>query len=86
MAEANYTFQKSGENDDGNGDGADDNQQRDVMQSQFPMFWSDANVQGITIWGYIVGATWKANTGLLTSTGTMRPAMTWLVDYLANNK
>jgi endo-1,4-beta-xylanase len=61
---------------------ADDNQQKNVMQSQFTMFWNDKNVKGITIWGYIVGATWVTNSGLMTSSGTMRPAMTWLLDFL----
>ena len=61
---------------------ADDNQQKSVMQSQFPMFWDDANVKGITIWGYIEGATWVANSGLMSSSGAMRPAMTWLMDFL----
>ena len=61
---------------------ADDNKQRDVMQSQFTMFWNNPNVKGITIWGYIVGSTWVANSGLMTSSGTKRPAMTWLMDFL----
>ncbi len=61
---------------------ADDNRQRDVMQSQFTMFWNNANVKGITIWGYVVGSTWQTNTGLMTSSGAMRPAMTWLLDFL----
>jgi endo-1,4-beta-xylanase len=61
---------------------ADDNQQKSVLQSQFPMFWDDANVKGITLWGYIEGATWVANSGLMSSSGTMRPAMTWLMDFL----
>jgi endo-1,4-beta-xylanase len=61
---------------------ADDNQQKSVMQSQFTMFWNDANVAGITLWGYIVGSTWEANTGLITSSGSMRPAMTWLMGFL----
>jgi endo-1,4-beta-xylanase len=61
---------------------ADDNRQRDVMQSQFTMFWNSNNVKGVTIWGYIVGSTWQTNTGLMTSSGTMRPAMTWLLDFL----
>jgi endo-1,4-beta-xylanase len=52
------------------------------MQSQFPMFWNDPNVKGITLWGYIIGETWLPNTGLMTSSGGMRPAMTWLVDFL----
>jgi endo-1,4-beta-xylanase len=61
---------------------ADDNQQKNVMQSQFTMFWNDKNVAGITLWGYIVGSTWVANSGLMTSSGTMRPAMTWLMSFL----
>jgi endo-1,4-beta-xylanase len=64
---------------------ADDNQQAQVMQSQFTMFWDDANVKGITLWGYIEGATWEAHTGLMTSSGTMRPAMTWLVNFLKSH-
>jgi endo-1,4-beta-xylanase len=61
---------------------ADDNQQRDIMQSQFTMFWDNENVEGITLWGYIVGMTWVSNSGLMTSSGQMRPAMTWLTDFL----
>ena len=61
---------------------ADDNRQRDIMQSQFTMFWNDANVKGITVWGYITGSTWVANSGLMSSSGTMRPAMVWLMDFL----
>jgi endo-1,4-beta-xylanase len=52
------------------------------MQSEFTMFWNDSNVKGITLWGYIVGATWETNSGLMTSSGTMRPAMSWLVNFL----
>jgi endo-1,4-beta-xylanase len=61
---------------------ADDNQQKNVMQSQFTMFWNDANVKGVTLWGYVVGQTWQTNSGLMTSSGTMRPAMTWLMSFL----
>jgi len=63
---------------------ADDNQQKNVMQSQFTMFYENPNVAGITLWGYIVGSTWETNSGLMSSSGTMRPAMTWLTDYLRN--
>jgi endo-1,4-beta-xylanase len=61
---------------------ADDNRQREVMQSQFTMFWENENVKGITLWGYIVGQTWVSNSGLMTTEGQMRPAMTWLTDFL----
>ncbi len=61
---------------------ADDTQQKNIMQDQFTMFWNDPNVNGITLWGYIVGATWETNTGLQQSNGTMRPAMTWLMQFL----
>ena len=42
---------------------ADDTQQMQVMQYQFTMFWNDDNVKGITLWGYVEGATWQTNTG-----------------------
>lgn len=61
---------------------ADDTQQMNIMRDQITMFWGDPNVRGITIWGYLVGATWKPNTGLLNTNGTMRPAMSWLMDFL----
>jgi endo-1,4-beta-xylanase len=61
---------------------ADDNQQKTVMQNHFTMFWNNPNVKGITLWGYIVGQTWVANSGLVTTSGTSRPAMTWLMDFL----
>jgi endo-1,4-beta-xylanase len=61
---------------------ADDNRQRDVMESMFTMFWNHPNVPGITLWGYIEGSTWQTNSGLMSGTGTMRPSMTWLMDFL----
>ena len=61
---------------------ADDTRQMTIMQDQFTMFWNDPNVRGITIWGYIVGSTWEANTGLQQTDGTMRPAMSWLMSFL----
>ena len=61
---------------------ADDAAQASVMQSQFTMFWNDNDIVGITLWGYIIGATWRANTGLVSTTGTTRPAMTWLMNFL----
>jgi endo-1,4-beta-xylanase len=61
---------------------ADDAKQAAIMKDFVTTFWNDPNVPGITYWGYIVGTTWRTNTGLMTSTGTMRPAMTWLLDFL----
>lgn len=61
---------------------ADDNQQQAKYQDHFTMFMSNNNVKGVTIWGYIVGATWQTNTGIMQSSGTMRPAMTWLMGFL----
>jgi endo-1,4-beta-xylanase len=58
---------------------ADDTAQKTAMQDFMTMFETDANVKGITIWGYIEGQTWETNTGLMSASGTMRPAMQWLV-------
>jgi endo-1,4-beta-xylanase len=46
------------------------------------MYWNHPSVKGITLWGYIVGSTWRNNTGIQQPNGTMRPAMTWLMDFL----
>jgi len=61
---------------------ADDARQSTAMQGMFTMFWNDTNVAGITLWGYIVGSTWEQNSGLMTSAGVKRPAMTWLMNFL----
>ena len=60
-------------------DEADDDTQKTEMQDLMTMFEENANVKGITLWGYIVGRTWQTNSGLMNSDGTMRPAMQWLV-------
>jgi endo-1,4-beta-xylanase len=65
---------------------ADDQKQMAVMQDLFTMFWNDANVRGVTIWGYIVGSTWETNTGLMQANGQMRPAMSWLMNFLAQQR
>ncbi|WP_437691433.1 endo-1,4-beta-xylanase [Sorangium sp. So ce176] len=61
---------------------ADDNQQKRVMEEQFTMFWNHPAVPGITLWGYIVGTTWRDNTGIQHPDERMRPAMQWLMDFL----
>jgi endo-1,4-beta-xylanase len=61
---------------------ANDTQQRDVMVSQFTMFYTHPSVKGITLWGYVSGSTWLQYSGLMSSSGAQRPAMTWLMNYL----
>lgn len=65
---------------------ADDNQQKQVMQQQFPFFYENPQVAGITFWGYLYGQTWeqKPYAGLIRN-DQPRPAMTWLQTYLAEN-
>lgn len=60
-----------------------DQEQLQVMQQQFPLFYNHTSVKGITLWGYVVGKTWRDGTGLIQDNGTFRPAMTWLMNYLA---
>jgi endo-1,4-beta-xylanase len=60
---------------------ASDATQLAVFQAQFPIFWNTSSVKGITIWGWINGATWVANTGLVKGTAP-RSAMTWLMGQL----
>ena len=64
---------------------ADDQKQKNDYANQIPFMWETPWVGGITIWGYINGATWAANTGIMESNGTKRPAMVWLEDYFKQN-
>jgi GH35 family endo-1,4-beta-xylanase len=59
-----------------------DQQQLQIMQTQFPLFYNHPSVRGITLWGYVVGRTWVNGSGLIQENGTPRPAMTWLMNYL----
>ena len=65
---------------------ANDAQQRQVMEQQFTMFWNHPKVVGITLWGYVAGATWLPNTGLMSADGRPRPALTWLLDFLKQQR
>ncbi len=60
---------------------ADDQRQLQIMQEQFTFFYNEPRVAGITLWGYVYGATWRTNTGLLRN-GQPRPAFTWLMNFL----
>jgi endo-1,4-beta-xylanase len=53
------------------------------MEEHFTMFWNNPNIKGITLWGYVHGATWVPDSGLIREDGSFRPAMTWLTDFLS---
>jgi endo-1,4-beta-xylanase len=62
-----------------------DASQKTTMQDKFTAFWNHPKVLGVTYWGYIVGQTWVSGSGLLSSSGTERPALTWLKDFVKSN-
>ena len=59
----------------------DDNQQKTQYQNIFPLMWEADYCAGVTIWGYVYGATWVDYSGLYRD-GVERPAMTWLKSYM----
>lgn len=64
---------------------ADDNTQATKYKDHITVMWNHPAVAGITVWGYLNGATWISNSGILNSNGTERPAMTWLKTFIAEN-
>ena len=60
----------------------DDELQKQQYQDHLTMFWQNPSVKGVTIWGYVVGYTWRSNTGIMKSDGSQRPALTWLMNFL----
>ena len=65
---------------------ADDNLQLQRYKEQIPYMWEKDYCAGITLWGYVYGATWTTdgNSGLYKN-GKERPAMTWLKEYMATD-
>lgn len=63
---------------------ADDQKQKNDYANHIPFMWETEWVGGITIWGYINGATWASNTGLINN-GNDRASMTWLKEYFAQS-
>lgn len=63
----------------------DDNTQLERYKEKFPVFWEHPYVNGVTIWGWIQGETWKNGTHLVTSLGEERPALKWLREYVDAN-
>jgi GH35 family endo-1,4-beta-xylanase len=66
-------------------DKADDAQQKAQYQKVLPLMWEAPYCAGVTLWGYIHGATWVDNSGLYKN-GVERPAMTWIKEYMASDK
>ena len=62
---------------------SDDNLQLQRYQEQIPYMWEKDYCAGITLWGYVYGATWTTdgNSGIIRN-GKDRPAMTWLREYM----
>jgi endo-1,4-beta-xylanase len=61
-----------------------DRKQLRQMKTQFPIFWNDPRVRGVTFWDFKQGHTWLPNTYLIRRNGTPRPAFVWLRNFLRN--
>ena len=62
-------------------DKADDAQQKAQYQKVLPLMWEAPYCAGVTLWGYVLGKTWVANSGLYRGSAE-RPAMTWIKEYM----
>ena len=62
----------------------DDQLQKSCYETHMPVLMESEYVSGVTLWGYVYGATWttNGNSGLIKD-GIDRPAMTWLKEYFA---
>ena len=63
---------------------ANDAQQKAQYQKVLPAFWEAPYCAGVTLWGYVLGATWVGNSGLYRD-GAERPAMTWIKEYMESD-
>jgi hypothetical protein len=70
----------NGRSEDNNNNGA---VQSTSYQTHFPVYWEHPSVVGVTLWGYVTGATWIGGTGLTSNTGVEKPAMIWLKSYMS---
>lgn len=63
-----------------------DQEQLQRYQNLLPEYWNHPSVAGITLWGYIEGQTWIANTGLVSSGNnnpTESPAMQYIKSFVS---
>ena len=65
---------------------SDDNIQKKCYEEQITLFMENEHVAGITLWGYIYGATWNDGSSGIIRDNKDRAAMTWLKSYLKSNK
>lgn len=64
-----------------------DNQQKQKYEEQIPYMWEADYCAGITLWGWVYGATWnQAPYSGLYKNGVARPAMDWLKEYMQTDK
>ncbi len=63
---------------------ANDAQQKAQFQKVLPALWEAPYCAGVTLWGYVLGATWVSNSGLYRN-GVERPAMTWIKEYMQSD-
>jgi len=61
----------------------DDARHANVYRDLFSVFWNNPSVLGVTNWGFREGAVWQANSHLVNSDGTPRPALDWLTCFIA---
>ncbi len=66
---------------------SDDQKQLTQYKNLMPYLWEADYCAGVTLWGYIYGATWTTdgNSGLIRD-GKDRPAMTWLREYMKTDE
>lgn len=64
---------------------SNDNEQKTCYEQQISYFMENEHIAGITIWGYIYGATWNDGTSGIIRDEKDRPAMTWLKEYLPSH-
>ncbi len=62
-----------------------DNQQLQLYQKYFPLFWQYRAIRGITLWGYLEGQMWQPTCFLIRADYTTRPAFSWLAQYVKTN-
>jgi len=64
---------------------SNDDEQKACYEQQISYFMENEHIAGITIWGYIYGATWNDGTSGIIRDEKDRPAMTWLKSYLPSH-